>query len=42
VPVTTRQAGAQVPGRPARYLRLETRPSKPAPMLLQRVEVYGK
>jgi alpha-L-fucosidase len=40
--VTTAQAGAEAPGRPARYLRLETKPAKPAPMLLQRVEVYGK
>jgi alpha-L-fucosidase len=42
VPVTTAQAGAEVPGRPARYLKMETKPAKPAPMLLQRVEVYGK
>jgi hypothetical protein len=40
--VTTAQAGAEAPGRSARYLRLETKPAKPAPMLLQRVEVYGK
>jgi len=42
VTVTTTQAGAEVPGRPARYLKLETKPAKPAPMLLQRVQVYGK
>ena len=42
VPVTTTQAGAEVPGRPARYLKLETKPAQPAPMLLNRVEVYGK
>ena len=42
VSVTSTQAGAEVLGRHARYLRLETKPAKPAPMLLQRVEVYGK
>jgi hypothetical protein len=42
VPVSVTRAGAEVPGRPARYLRLETKPGKPSPMLLQRVEVYGK
>ena len=42
VTVTTSQAGAEVPERRARYLKLETNPAKPAPMLLQRVEVYGK
>ena len=42
VSIATVQAGAEVPGRPARYLKLETKPTKPAPMLLQRVEVFGK
>jgi hypothetical protein len=42
VSVTTTQAGAEVPGRPARHLKLETKPAKSAPLLLQRVEVYGK
>jgi alpha-L-fucosidase len=42
IPVTTTQAGAEVPGRAARYLKLETKPAKAAPMLLQRVEIYGK
>jgi hypothetical protein len=42
VSVTTTQAGAEVPGRPARYLKMETKPAKPAPMLLQRVEIHGK
>jgi alpha-L-fucosidase len=42
VPVTQKVAGADVPGRPARYLKLETSPSRPSPLILQRVEVYGK
>ena len=42
VSVTTTQAGAEVPGRAARYLKLESKPAKPAPMLLNRVGVYGK
>ena len=42
VVVAATQAGAEVPGRPVRYLKFETRPAKPAPMLLQRVEIYGK
>lgn len=42
VPLTMTRSGAEVPGRPARYLKLETKPTKAAPMLLQRVEVYGK
>jgi hypothetical protein len=42
VVVAATQAGAEVPGRPVRYLKFETRPTKPAPMLLQRVEIYGK
>ena len=42
VPVTKLEAGAQVPGRRARYLKLETTPQKTAPLLLQRVEIYGK
>ena len=42
VSVATMQAGAEVAGRSARHLKLETHPVKPAPMLLQRVEVYGK
>ena len=42
VSIATLQAGAEVPGRSARYLKLETKSTKPAPMLLQRVEVFGK
>lgn len=42
VPLTTTQAGAEVPGHSARYLKLETKPAKPAPMLLERIAVYAK
>ncbi len=41
-PVTHFQAGIDAPGRPARYLKLETTGESPRPMLLQRVEVYGQ
>jgi alpha-L-fucosidase len=40
--VTRFHAGADVPGRPVRYLKFETRGETPRPMLLQRVEVYGE
>jgi hypothetical protein len=42
VPVTTLVSGAQIPGCPARFIRLETHPAAPAPLLLMQVEVYGK
>jgi hypothetical protein len=42
VPITSYVSGAQVPGRPARFIRLETRPSAPEYLLLKQVEVYGK
>lgn len=42
VPVTATNAGAQVPGRPARYLKLELRNAEDVPLLLRRVEVYGR
>lgn len=41
-PVTQFHAGIEAPGRPARYLRLETKGENPRPMLLQRVTVYGE
>ena len=41
-PVTTLVSGAQIPGRPARFIRLQTHPAAPAPLLLKQVEVYGK
>jgi alpha-L-fucosidase len=42
VPLTRFQAGIDVPGRPARYLKVETRGDQPRPMLLQRLTVYGE
>ena len=39
--ITRFHAGIEVPGRPARYLKLETRGDSPRPLLLQRVTVYG-
>lgn len=39
--VTRFHAGIDVPGRPVRFLKLETKGEKPRPMLLQRVTVYG-
>lgn len=39
VPITSFVAGADVPGRQVRYIRLET---KPTHLLLKQVEVYGK
>ncbi len=41
-PVTTFVSGAQIPGRPARFIRLQTHPATPAPLLLKQLEVYGK
>ena len=40
-PVTAVVAGAQVAGRPVRYLQIETKNRKPQALLLRRVEVYG-
>lgn len=42
IPVTDTLAGAEVPGRKARYLRLELRTAKPVPLHLRQVEVWGK
>ena len=42
IPVTDFVAGAQVPGRQARYLRLEIQPLKPEFFHLCHVEVWGK
>ena len=42
VQVTDYRAGAHVPGRAARYLRLELRPAKPEYFHLRKVEVWGK
>jgi alpha-L-fucosidase len=41
VPVTHFDAGINAPGRPARYLKVETKGDSPRPMLLQRITVYG-
>jgi alpha-L-fucosidase len=42
IPVTDFLAGAQVPGRKARYVRLELKPAKPEYLHLRQVEVWGK
>lgn len=42
VPVTQFHAGIEAPGRPARYLKVETKGEQPRPMLLQRFTVYGE
>lgn len=41
VPITHFHAGIEVPGRPVRYLKVETTGDLPRPMLLQRFTVYG-
>ena len=41
VPITRFHSGIDVPGRPARYLKVETKGDLPRPMLLQRFTVYG-
>jgi hypothetical protein len=41
IPVTQFTAGAHVPGVPARYLKLQLHPAKPAPLALKQVEVFG-
>ena len=42
VPVTDYVAGAHIPGRKARYLRLELKPAQPEHFHLRQVEVWGK
>jgi alpha-L-fucosidase len=42
IPVTDFLAGAQVPGRQARYIRLETHPAQPEYFHLRQVEVWGR
>jgi hypothetical protein len=42
IPVTDFVAGAQVPGRKARYLRLEIKPAKPEYLHLRQVQVWAK
>ncbi len=41
VPVTHFDAGIHAPGRPARFIRLETKSDSPRALMLQRVTVYG-
>jgi alpha-L-fucosidase len=41
VPVTHFDAGINTPGRPARFIKVETKGDAPRPMLLQRITVYG-
>ena len=42
VPLTHFHAGIDVPGREARYIKLETRNDRPRPLLLKRLRAYGK
>ena len=41
VPATHFDAGIQAPGRPARFIKLETKADTPHALMLQRVTVYG-
>jgi hypothetical protein len=41
VPVTHVDAGADVPGRPARFIRVETKNEVPRELLLKRITVFG-
>jgi len=41
VPVTHFDAGVTAPGRPARYLKVETKGDSPHALMLQRITVYG-
>ncbi|MCB1132576.1 MAG: discoidin domain-containing protein, partial [Verrucomicrobiae bacterium] len=41
IPLSSVRAGAEVPGREARYLRLELRNSEPTPLHLRQIEVWG-
>jgi len=42
IPLTHFHAGIDVPGRKARYIKLETRNDRPRPLLLKRLRAYGK
>jgi alpha-L-fucosidase len=42
IPVTEYVSGARVPGKTARFIRLQTHPAKPDYLLLKQVEVWGK
>lgn len=42
VPITELVSGARVPGRQARFIRLQTHPVQPDYLLLKQVEVWGK
>jgi alpha-L-fucosidase len=42
VPITEFVSGARIPGRAARFIRLQTHPSNPDHLLLKQVEVWGK
>ena len=41
VPVTSFDAGANVPGRRARFIRVETKNEAPRELLLRRITVFG-
>jgi len=42
VPVTQLKTGAEVPGKPVKYIRIETVGVKPSVLQLRKAEVYGK
>jgi len=42
IPLTHFHAGIYVPGREARFVKLETRNDRPRPLLLKRFKAYGK
>lgn len=42
VPVTENVSGTRIPGKMARFIRLQTHPSQPDYLLLKQVEVWGK
>lgn len=42
VPVTEFRAGAEIPGRQARYVRVEIAPAQPERFRLRQVEIFGK
>ena len=41
IPVTHFHAGIDVPGRKARFIKLETKNDRPKPLLLQRFRAFG-
>jgi hypothetical protein len=42
IPITEYVSGARVPGKTARFIRLQTHPTKPEYLLLKQLDVWGK